>query len=381
MVTYAALSLNEFVDSMLVSNLLGSDAMAIVNLGMPLMLIISAVYFMIGNGGSTVYAIATGSRDHDKAGRSLTASIAVAFVAGLLILGLGLIFASPLASMLCRNQELLPSFRGYMKVLLLSAPFEIVILTFVSFLPSAGYPGFSTAVNVIANVINIIMDYVYIHFFHMGVNGAAWATLTGYLCATLVVAVAILSHRMRFYVCRSVKKSLDIVREIFDFGRPDAINQIGLSLQYAVCNGLVMTAAGTNGMVAFSLCQQSVSVMSVLIGAVIGSAIPLLSVLHGQRDFRGEAGVLKFAMLNQFAFTVVGLVLLEVFAPQAAALYNITEAAQFALSVTALRIFSLMFIPRNAVIVYYRYLKVIGLIRYSSLLSALDSFAAIIPIA
>ena len=45
MVTYAALSLNEFVDSMLVSNLLGSDAMAIVNLGMPLMLIISAVYF------------------------------------------------------------------------------------------------------------------------------------------------------------------------------------------------------------------------------------------------------------------------------------------------------------------------------------------------
>ena len=130
MITYAALSLNEFVDSMLVSNLLGSDAMAIVNLGMPLMLIISAVYFLIGNGGSTVYAIATGGRDHDKAGRSLTASIVVAFVAGLLILGLGLIFASPLASMLCRNQELLPSFRGYMKVLLLSAPFEIVMNIF-----------------------------------------------------------------------------------------------------------------------------------------------------------------------------------------------------------------------------------------------------------
>ena len=165
--------------------------------------------------------------------------------------------------MLCRNQELLPSFKGYMQVLLLSAPFEIVILTFVSFLPSAGYPGFSTAVNVIANVINIFMDYVYIHFFHMGVNGAAWATLTGYLCATLVVAFAILSH----------------------------------------------------------------------------------------------------------------------IAPQAAALYNIMEAAQLALSVTALRIFSLMFIPRNAVLVYYRYLKVIGLIRYSSLLSALDSFAAIVPIA
>ena len=49
MITYAALSLNEFVDSMLVSNLLGSDAMAIVNLGMPVMLVMSAAYSLLGS--------------------------------------------------------------------------------------------------------------------------------------------------------------------------------------------------------------------------------------------------------------------------------------------------------------------------------------------
>ena len=71
MITYAALSLNEFVDSMLVSNMLGPDAMAIVGLGAPIMLIMAAIYSLLGSGGSTVYAIAIGKRDHDSAGKRL----------------------------------------------------------------------------------------------------------------------------------------------------------------------------------------------------------------------------------------------------------------------------------------------------------------------
>lgn len=60
-------------------------------------------------------------------------------------------------------------------------------------------------------------------------------------------------------------------------------------------------------------------------------------------------------------------------------LYNITESAQAALAIRALRIYALMYIPRSAVVVYFRYLKVIGLSRYAAWVSALDSFAAIIP--
>lgn len=70
MASYAALSLNEFLDSILVSNMLGSKAMAIVNLGMPLMLVYAAVYCLLGSGTATVYAVYLGKRDHEGAGKS-----------------------------------------------------------------------------------------------------------------------------------------------------------------------------------------------------------------------------------------------------------------------------------------------------------------------
>lgn len=381
MITYAALSLNEFVDSMLVSNLLGSDALAIVGLGAPIMLAMAAIYALLGNGGSTVYAIAIGRRDHRTAGQSMTAAVVISLASGIILLLAGIFASGPLARMLCHEARLLEPFEEYMRVLLYSAPLVIVILTVVSFLPAAGYPGFSTAVNVIANVVNIIMDYVYIRVFHMSVTGAAWATITGYAVAGAVVIAAFAGRKIKLYFSRQIGQSLSQLMEIYKLGRPDAMNQIGLSIQFAVCNRLATAAAGRDGVVALSLCLQSSSVMSVLIGAVIGSGVPIMAVLHGQRDYTGEAGILKTSMISQMAASVIGIFVFVIFAPQAAALYNIKLPAQVALSVAALRIYSLMYLPRNAVITYYRYLKVIGLSRYSTVLSALDSFAAIVPIA
>ena len=380
MITYAALSLNEFVDSMLVSNLLNSDAMAIVGLGAPLILVMAALYSLLGSGGSTVYAIAIGRRDHETAGKSLTCSMLIALIVGVLVLVLGMVFSTPLAHLLCHEPRLLEQFTYYMHVLLLSAPFMIVILTVVSFLPSAGYPGFSTAVNVIANVVNIAMDYVYIKVFHMGVYGAGWATLTGYMVALIVMLAAVFLKKFRMHISWKIKASFAQTKEVLKLGRPDAMNQVGLAIQFAVCNRLAAAVAGANGVVALSLCLQSSSLMSIFVGAMIGSAVPIMSVLHGQRDYSGEASIMKTSMVGQFIVSVAGMLIFMIFAPQAAALYNIVDAAQLALAVTAFRIYALMYIPRDAVIVYYRYLKVIGLSQYSTVLSALDSFAMVVPV-
>ncbi|MBR4477524.1 MAG: hypothetical protein IKO96_02735, partial [Spirochaetales bacterium] len=67
-----AISLNEFVDSILVSQLLGSDAMAMVGMGCPLRLAFAVIYVMLGIGGSVLYAKNAGEQDLSQAGRSFT---------------------------------------------------------------------------------------------------------------------------------------------------------------------------------------------------------------------------------------------------------------------------------------------------------------------
>ena len=381
MATYAALSLNEFLDSMLVSNLLGSDAMAIVNLGMPLMLLMAAVYCMLGSGAATVYAVSLGKRDHETAANSLTSAMTCALLFGVGLLALGNIFFGPFSGLLCHDAALMPQFKSYLRVLFISSPFLVTILTFTSILPSAGYPGYSMTVNIVANVVNIIMDYVYIRFFHMGVEGAAWATLTGYLAGLLYLLLLGCMKKLKVYATRKIIAAFKGFRKVIAQGAPDAMTQIGFSLQFAVCNTLAAIYAGSDGIIALSLCIQANSITSIFLGTLIGSSVPLLSVLHGQRDYIGEKSILKRTMLGQLLICVLSVLLFWIFAPQVAAIYNITEAGALHLAVHALRIYILMYLARGAIIIFFRYLKVAGFTGYAMLVSALDGFAAIIPIA
>ena len=61
MLTTAAISLNEFVDSMLAASLLGSRAMAVINLGFPVVMLLAGIYTLLGNGGATLYASCLGA--------------------------------------------------------------------------------------------------------------------------------------------------------------------------------------------------------------------------------------------------------------------------------------------------------------------------------
>ena len=283
--SYAALSINGFLDGMIVSNSLGSRALAIVNLGMPLTLVYAAVYSLLGNGAAAVYAVSLGKRDHDNAGRSLTAAMVTALIAGLFITVVGTVLFGPVSGLLCRDAELMEDFRLYLRVLLLSAPLLTTILTFTMILPSAGYPGYSMVVNLTANVINIIMDVVYIRVLHMGVAGAAWATVTGYLAGLVLLVFLCLGKKIKMFVSRKIGASFALLKDLFKMGCPDAMTQIGFSLQFAFCNGVASALAGTSGIVAIALCLQANNIETIFLGSVIGSSIPIISVLHGQADY------------------------------------------------------------------------------------------------
>ena len=380
MITMAAMSLNEFVDSMVVSRLLGSEGMAIVSLGAPLMLMVAAVFSLLGRGGATVYAFAVGKRDHEEAGRSFTSSMLAGALIGIVMMVLGNLFFNNLSGILCTDPMIKAHFDHYLRVLLLSVPLLITILIYVDFLPPAGLPGYATAVNVVANVVNIIMDYVYIRLAGMGVEGAAWATLTGYICALIVVIYAILRKKLKIYVSKNIAASMKNLPEIIKLGASDAVTQLGFTLQFAVSNGLAQSLAGISGVVAYSLCQQSLSVISIFLSALIGASSTIMAILHGQHDYRGQNTILVMALRSQLVAAIVCTAAFMVFAPQAAALYNITEAGQAAMAIRALRVFSICYLFRSTVIVYFRYLRVLGMAGYATLVSALDGFLGIIPV-
>lgn len=381
MLTMAALSLNEFVDSMLVSNLLGSEAMAVVGLGSPIMMIFAATYTLLGNGGATLYALSLGKRDTDTAAKAFRLSIAAAMAVGLLAILAGFVFFNPICRLLCSDPLLMDAFKPYFRALLFSAPFIITILTLVEFLPPSGAPKIATAVNLVANIVNLGLDYIYIRFFNMGVEGAAYATLSGYIVAALIVAFVVLRRKVNIPKARIKRGDFRILGEILGFGSPSAVSQLGFALKFAFCNGQAILYGGTAGVVAYSLCNQTISIVSIFLAALVGASIPLIAVLHGQRDFRGENSLLKTVMVMNAVLAVLCFAGFWLFAAPLADMYNITDSAELALAVKAVRIFSIMYLARGFYMIFMKYLQVSGRKLYSMFISVFDGFGGIIVVA
>lgn len=375
-----AVSLNEFVDSIIVSHLLGSNAMAMVTMGCPVMLAFAVLYTLLGVGGSVLYGTCEGEQSIDRADRVFTVTFAVTILASLAVTGGALWFLRPLSRVLCQDEELLAVFVPYLRVLILSGLLIVPVQVIINFLPAFGRPGTGTAINITANVVNLLMDYVYIHFLHTNLKGAAMATLTGYAVGMVMVLAALAGGRLRFPFRRVRIRDIRLLPAVLSRGFSPTLNQFGYCIKISVGSGLAMALAGSCGAAVFSLCMQTVSIISIFIAGIIGAMMPIAASLHGQRDFGGMKILLRSVLRAQLIANAVLTALLELFPGIFLLLYNVQEDyARPAL--TALRIFSCMFLFRGYVMVLMFYYQVSSRKLYAMLISVVDGFAGFVPLA
>ena len=122
-----ASSLSEFVDSIVVSRVLGTHAMTLINIGYPVMLVFSMIYTMLGVGGSVLFGKNAGEQNMEKAGRIMSITLLSSVALGLFLSLLGLAFLNPLCRFLCPHDELIIAFIPYMRYVLISGATVILI--------------------------------------------------------------------------------------------------------------------------------------------------------------------------------------------------------------------------------------------------------------
>lgn len=375
--TSLALALNEFVDCMLVSNLLDSDALAIANLGCPVILLIASCYVLLGSGGATLYAIFLGKWEKEKAGKVFTVSMILALILGIVILVVCTVFKRGITSVLCVDEALRPAFTSYYQVLLFTAPILVLMLTFLCYLPPSGAPVIATTVNIVANGLNLLMDIVYIRVFHMGVEGAAWATITGYLIGVVVMAVLMKKKHVVIVRHRVRTADLYLVPMICTQGAATAFLQICYAVKYAFSNNIAVVEGGRIGVVAFSLCLQSFSIASVFLLGVADAAQPFLAMLSGQKDYKGERGVLVQSLRLQFLSAIALIALFLLFPQGMTLLYGLKDPETILMGIHGIRLFCLTYLTRGIAIQFMRFFQVEQRKGYAFFISMMDGLFVI----
>ena len=379
-ITTLAMSLSEFADSLIVSNLLGNNAMAIVNMGAPIAFVMGAVYYSIGVGGSVLYANALGKREEQNANKIYTLSILFALFCGLLLMVLGLVFGNAITSVLCKTPELTGQARGYVRMLMFSMPFLITIITLTNFLPAAGSPNLATAVNIIANVLNCVLDVVFIKFFGFGVEGAALATAVSFCLSSLLMVGVILMHKVHLKFALVSFKDISMLLNVCKTGSYNAISQLGFAIKFTYCNAAAATFGGAAGVVAMALCIQTLSIVNVFMTGVTQTIIPLLSMLQGQEDYRQIPRLFKRAAIFLAICMAVCTGIFAIFPGIVTTLYSVTDPSTVVIGKIGIRIFALCFIFRGLAILFMGYVNVIGQGVYASFISLFDGPLGVIPI-
>lgn len=281
------------VDGFFVSNFVGETAFTAVNFIMPFLMILGAVGFMFGAGGSALIAKTLGEGNRKKANSLFSLFVYVSFALGILIAVLGIVLLRPVASLLGAEGTLLKNCVDYGWIISLGLPFFMLQMEFQSFMITAEKPQLSLWFTVACGCTNIVLDALFVGAFDWGLEGAAIATITSQFvgCALPLVYFSIKNKSL----LRLGKTQMDfgaLVKTCTN-GSSELMTNISMSLVGILYNYQLLKYAGEPGVAAYGvLLYVNFIFISAFIGYSIGCA-PVVGYHYGAGNSQELKGLLR----------------------------------------------------------------------------------------
>ena len=334
-----ALQLGGVVDTILVGNLLGADAMSAVRLSMPVMILEQLVSYGLGMGASVCVGVYLGKRDRKSASSVFSVVFWLSLAVGFLFSVCAFFLSDPIAALLAGNGPLTELTRQYLFIWLLGGPIIGMGLYLVNFMGVEGHPELSSAYIVLSNGINLILDYIFLAYTPLGITGAALSTMLGYLLA-MGVFIRYFTDKKRM-LSLGTPNSWNALAEAAKTGAPSIIYLIMSLVEALGSNAIVLHLLGEDGITIYTVCVNVMMIMLMTTGGVIGVIPSLAGVLYGEKDYYGLRALCNRTLKITAAITAVVLIAAMVFTQQVAGLFGIREMPLLGYTIPALRCFML----------------------------------------
>ena len=339
--------LGTVVDGIIVGNLISEDGVSAINLSRPITQFIFTLHLLINAGAGMLVAYALGKKQIDEARRYFTRALGLSGGIGLLlaIVG-GLMFPTQTARMLCDHEQILPLAQDYMQVLLIGNPAYIIMWGLSTMVGVDGSPRLVSLAVIVDNVVNLVLDIVFIQVFGWGIAGSSAATVVGHL-----VGIAILlchwrkPENRRLQLVTVSDGLLHSLKKIFSQGAPLAVASICLTLLLLSANKIVLSTTGRTGIFVFALCMNLLQVYNLFLSGTCQTLQSLGAIQVGKGDDASVRSVIKRGFRFITTAMVITCLLVWIFPEGIARLFGCDEPDMIAQSNNALRVFALSFIP------------------------------------
>lgn len=336
-------ALYNIVDRMFVGRGIGSEGIAGIMTGFPLVNVGMAFGLLVGVGTAATVSIRLGQKNTDSAERTMSTGLILLVIFSVLLTVSGLIFLEPLLRLFGAEGETLGYAVRYMRIIMLGMPFSTIALGMNGVIRSEGNPNRAMLTMVLGAVLNIILDPLFIFVFQWGMEGAAIATvISQFVSAAWVVGYFFTGKSHLKYHRRNFRLEPEALLKILAIGLSPFSFQIAMSVLNALLARLLSDYGGT----------AAVSGMGVLISLMMLMTMPIIGINQGNQPVAGyNYGAGNYGRVSRALFltlaastlyALAGWIFLNLFPRQIIGFFNPEDPAMIDFGVKGIRTFMIL---------------------------------------
>lgn len=338
------MSLYQMVDAIFVSNFVSENALAAINIVYPIISVVLAVTLMLATGGSSIVARKLGEGKNKDAKEDFTTIILVIVSLTVIITILTIIFLDPLLRFLGATPALWNDCKDYLRILILFMPVAALQMGLGTFFITAGKPGLGLVLTILSGATNIVLDYVLIVLFPLGILGAALGTVAGYCVAALPAVLYFLLQRNGTLFFVSPVLRIRMLGFACFNGSSEMVSNLSVSVTTLLFNKLSLHYMGEGGVAAITVILYAQFLLTAVFIGFISGAAPIFSFNLGQGNTKRLSSLFRYSIFTVAFMTLLVIIVSYTLASPIVSIFIRPNSPIFSLSLHGFLLFSISYI-------------------------------------
>ena len=277
------MSFYTMVDGLFVSNLIGTNALSAINLTAPVIQLVTAISTMLATGGSAVIMKKMGEQKREEAKEDFTFLILVNTVVGIIMCGMGYLAMDHIFA----GMNLSADVEGYCvdylsRYLVFTVPI-LLMNNFTLYMIASEKDTLSLICSVTGGILNMVLDYVFIAGFDMGIGGAAIATGLGY-SVTAAAGLFVFSRKKSLLHFKKPKIRLKVLVNAASNGCSEMATALVTGIITMMFNWTMLRYVGEDGIAAVTIIMYVLMFASSLYTGYSYGVAPMVSYYYGEQN-------------------------------------------------------------------------------------------------
>ena len=367
-------------DTFFVAKALGATGIAALNFSISIYSVIHGTGLMIGIGGATRYSILKSRNKDMKANIIFTTCMKLGVIIGIIFALIGIFGSTSLALVLGADMTTLPLTKEYLSTILCFSPFFIMNNIVLAFVRNDNNPNLSMIAMLVGSFSNIVLDYVFMFPFGMGMFGAAFATGLAPIISIGVLSIHFIKKKSKFkYIHSKVKFSY--IRDIFGLGLSTFIVEVSSAVVLITFNLVILRLNGNLGVAAYGIVANIALVgISVFTGIAQGVQ-PLISKGYGLKNHELLQKVKNYALITSISLALFMYLFMFLNSDSIIGIFNSEKNLEIAqIAKSGLRIYFIGFFFVGINIIMSMYLSATERTRDAFIISVSRGCVIIVPL-